>query len=484
MAEDVSYTNTYMAYWKNGPYIYPNNDTDPKSKTGQVMSTGEINTGWHIIPTILWKHFTTPKQWCNFMIKYEAYTVKGYTVTVYNPIPMTQQLAIQGTTAFTAFNNTIYTLGAQDDIYETSYHNWYLDTPFNHFNLAYKEGQYKDNNNSWNKTVFPVYSWRTANPRNVSDTTYSYIPTVLSYSTWPRVANESDIPNGLFWDPLTDPDSIMELRPGKNSMSFSWNAHDCDTNKWYNLDCIAKWTPYVHDNPFQHIGRAGQAGSYKITTTDDPDPLSTYSSWATTELTKDDFTIPNLLNMPVVPMNWWWQEMQKSIAQTTTLKKPALFWAGTEYEQYKYPPTQCFLKGVPLFDDNGTHVETLTQGCFRVTLHLAAKKRRSRIFAPTWGPLAWTQIYSIDAPRAPNAVRYRTGGARRTWTNIEKESGESPYNIREDPYSTSTTYDRSITSNTETISKPQIRYRQMVNKRDRTAETAVTMMDLQLPPNL
>nr|WFP21503.1 capsid protein 1 [Molossus molossus chaphamaparvovirus] len=466
MAEDVTYTNTYMAYWKNGPYIYPNNKTDISDNKIQTITTGEINTGWHIIPTILWKHFTTPKQWVEFMIKYEAYTVKGYSVTVYNPIPMTQQLAIQGTTAFTAFNNTIYTLGAQDDIYETSYHNWYIDIPFNHFNLAFKEGQFKDNNNTWNKTVFPVYSWRTANPRNISDTTYSYLTGINSYSTWPRVSGSTDIPNGLFWDPLTDPDSIMELRPGKNSMSFSWNCHDCDENKWFNLDSIAKWTPYVHDNPFQQYGRPGGAGTYRITTTDDPDQLTTQSSWATPEVTKDDFTVPNFLNMPIVPMSWWWQEIQKSIAEVPDIKKPAMFWAGTEYEQYKYPPTQCFLKGIPLFDNDGTHVETLTQGCFRVSLHLAAKKRRSRIFAPTWGPLSWRQIYAIDAPRVPNIVRYRTGGARRTWTNIEKLAGDSKYNYREDPFNMTTTYDKTSTTNTATIAKAPTTSPQMVNSKN------------------
>uniref|UniRef100_A0AAU7P157 Structural protein VP1 n=1 Tax=Hamaparvovirinae sp. TaxID=2809447 RepID=A0AAU7P157_9VIRU len=453
MAEDISFTNTYMAYWKNLPYIYPNNNTEPNATVEQLQKIGELNTGWHIIPTMLWKHFTTPKQWVEFMIKYEAYSIKGYTVTVYNPVPMTQQLAIQGTTAFTAFNNTIYTLGAQDDIYETNYHNWYTDIPFNHFNLAYKEGQFKDNNNTWNKTVFPVYAWKTANPRNISDATYGYVHGVSSFTTWPRVNDADMIPNGLFWDPLTDPDSIMELRPGKNSMSFSWSCHDCDANKWYNLDQIAKWTPYVHDNPFLHIGRVGPAGSYRPTLTDDPDQLTSETSWTTTELTKDDYTIPNLLNMPITPCSWWWQEMQKSIAQTPSIKKTALFWAGTEYEQYKYPPTQCFIKGLPLFDDNGTHVETLTQGCFRISLHLAVKKRRSRIFAPTWGPLSWRQIYAIDAPRAPDLVRYRTGGARRTWTNIERQQGDTRYNYREDPYTTTTTYEATITTNTATVSK-------------------------------
>uniref|UniRef100_A0AAU7P184 Structural protein VP1 n=1 Tax=Hamaparvovirinae sp. TaxID=2809447 RepID=A0AAU7P184_9VIRU len=457
MAEDVTYTNTYMAYWQNKPYIYPN----PVGGEQEVytMSSGEINTGWHIIPTILWKHFTTPKQWCNFMINYEAYTVKGYTVTIYNPIPMTMQLAIQGTTAFTAFNNTIYTVGAQDDIYETSYHNWYnsnINGDFIYFNLAFKEGQYKTDSGSWKKTVFPIYAWKTANPRDDSSSTYSYLSRVDSYAVWPRVAGKNVMPNGIFWDPFNDPDSIMELRPGKNAMSFSWNCHDCDTNKWYNTDQIVKWFPYTVDTPWLSINRGGTTGSYILTAEDDPDKLTSESSWTSFEPKKNDYTIPNLLDMPIVPMQWWWQEMQKSIAEVPDIQKEALYWAGTEYECYKYGPTQCFLKGIPLFDDNGTHIDTMTQGCVRIALHLACKRRRSRIFAPTWGPLSWRQVYSINAPRVPNLVRYRTGGARRTWTNINKlarPESEQQYSHREDPYTTSSTYDGTRTTATITTAK-------------------------------
>lgn len=454
MAEDVTYTNTYMMYWQNKPYLYPNNnntDNDP-----QTMSTGTINTGWHIIPTMLWKHFTTPKQWCNLMINFEAYTVKGYSVTIYNPIPMTQQLAIQGTTAFTAFNNTIYTLGAQDDLYETGYHNWYdpKDTgDFKAFNVAYKEGQYKDSANSWKKTIFPIYAWTTPNPRQTSDSTYGYLLNKDSYTTWPRVSGKGLIPNGIFWDPLTDPDSIMELRPGKNAMSFSWERHSCDENKWYNLDQIAKWYPYTTDTPWMPQNIGGPVGAHVLTGEDDPDKLTSETSWTTFAPRKHDYTIPNLLDMPVVPMAWWWQEMQKSIAEVPDAGKPALFWAGTEYENYKYGPTQCFIKGIPLFDDNGTHVDTITQGCMRISLHLACKKRRSRLFAPTWGPLSWKQVYAIDAPRIPCLARYRTGGARRTWTNLTTESrSEANLSHREDPYSGST-ITATATTNTVTVSK-------------------------------
>lgn len=441
MAEDITYHNTYMVYWKNQPYIYPNTHVNPPNEN--TMSSGGINTGWHVVPTILWKHFVTPKQWVEFTINYEAYTVKGYSCTIYNPIPMTQQLAIQGTTAFTAFNNTIYTLGAQDDLYETAYHNWYNATTtgdFRQFNLSFKEGQYKNHADAWKKTIWPIYEWRTENARNASSSTYSYLNTVDSYGIWPRSKEKELVPTGVFWDPLNDANGILELRPGKNSMSFSWEHHPCDDNKWFNIDQIAKWFPYTVDSPYLSPQTYGPPGSYKLYGEDDPDQLTSPSSW-TAYSSKNDPTIPNLLEMPIVPMQWFWQEMQKSIVEVPDVKKPMMYWAGTEYECYKYGPTQCFIKGIPLFDDNDTHVATTTQGCFRISLHLAAKKRRSRIYAPTWGPLSWRQIYSTETPYAPAMVRYRTGGARRTWTNVyrEAEGVDKTRHFREDPYDQSST---------------------------------------------
>lgn len=485
MAEDVTYTNTYMFYWQNKPYIYPNNNNSDANP--QTMASGAINTGWHIIPTMLWKHFTTPKQWTHLMINYEAYTVKGYSITIYNPIPMTQQLAIQGTTAFTAFNNTIYTLGAQDDIYETGYHNWYSteDTgDFKSFNVAFKEGQFKDANNSWKKTLFPIYLWRTPNPRQTSDSTYGYLLGKDAYTTWPRLHDQLVVPNGLFWDPLNDPDSIMELRPGKNAMSYSWERHETDANKWFNLDQIASWFPYTVDTPWVAHNIGGPVGAHVLTGEMDPDKLSSETSWTTFAPKKHDYTIPNLLDMPIVPMQWWWQEMQKSIAETPDVQKIALFWAGTEYECYKYGPTQCFLKGIPLFDDNGTHVDTITQGCLRINLHLACKKRRSRIFAPTWGPLSWKQIYAMDAPRTPCFARYRTGGARRTWTNLTDEARpERNLSHREDPYGTST-ITRTMTTDSIITAKTPITHdnlfsapRPVRNGRRRTGREADDIVD-------
>lgn len=293
MADNVTLSTSYMAYIGNTPYSYPGND---KSSTDNINLS--YNTGWHIIPSILFKHFCTPRAWAEFNINYEAYHVEGYKITLFNMIPMTTQLAIQGTNVFTAFNNTIYALGFQDDVYETPYHNWLQsnDDETHANNLLYKEGliaKYESSNKI--RYTWPIYQWAIPRTRTTTDETWAF--TSLS-GAGEGVFPSKGKPTGILWDPMNEPSKLMEFRPGKNAISYSWNCHPCDEHVWFNLDQQASWWPWGATGPYNGRKRPGTITLYHQ---DDPDQLA--SQWQTTPST-NDYTIPNLGWQPIVPMAW------------------------------------------------------------------------------------------------------------------------------------------------------------------------------------
>lgn len=416
-----TFTNTYMTYISNNPYQYPD-DTHGLSIHRPLM----INTGWHVIPNMLWKHFVTPKQWYEFTIKYEAYHVDGYSITLFNMVPMTTQLAIQGTNTFTAFNNTIYAIGYQDTLYETNWHDWPYDEDHTDttMNLFWKEGWgYKGGTSTHRRLEWPLYEYKTCSNRVHSGNTFG-TSMLTPGKTW----------TGLCWDPFNRPDHLMELRPGKNAITYKWECHPTDANKWFNIDEIASWYPQIPDMPFN--AEKGNPGTFKLSETETPDPMQSSADY-TQPNTYYNPSVANLMGKPIVPMQWWWQEISKSIVETPTIKKPAM-WPGTEYECYKYGPTQCFIKMIPLFNEEGTHLSATANICCKISLHLTCKPRRSAIYAPTWGPLP-PAIYGAktnDTWYYGSYIRYRTGGARRTWTSTAYIDSSKPG--IEDPYTTST----------------------------------------------
>lgn len=455
MAEDVSYSNCYISYIKNDPYAYP---TD---KNTVEETSSRIDTGWQIIPNALFRHFMSPRQWAEMLIKYEAYRVTGCSATVFNMIPMTTQVAIQGTNLFTSFNNCIYAWGYHDELYETSMHD-YLSAEAqekDNLNLVYKEGLYRwnseTNSDYWHQHLLPKYRWAVPHVRTSTDETWGNDSiTDCGLGVYPT----SGKPSGCIWDPLNRPEHLMELRPGKNSITFNWDAHECDKHLWFNLDGIASWFPYTATGPYNASGNP-RPGTYKLTTQMDPDRLS--SRYQTGSIVgahayTNDYTIPNLRDQPIVPCNWWWHEMRASIVQEFGGKdnnvmaslKPDLWFPGTEYETAKFPPSQWFIKLVPLIANN-TLVETYAQIAIKTTLRLQCKPRRSAIYCPTWGPFNWHDLYTASSRYInfhPGMVRYRTGGIRRTWQNMSDRSttgdtGTSTAvgHYREDPYNTAQT---------------------------------------------
>ncbi|QGJ83206.1 capsid protein [Peafowl parvovirus 2] len=456
MADDVTYTNVYMAYIKNGPYIYPPNNNLTTN------DGGEYNTGYHLIPNMLWRHFVTPAQWASMMINYEAYKVKGYTITLFNPVPMTTQLAIQGTTAFTAFNNTVYGWGYQDKLYETSWWPWLSPgATSGNPNLAQKEGLRHWNSTTGARYELPVYGWKKPHFRVTTNRTYANDNVQVGWASYPKDNIDNNdasfgTPTGLFWDPLNRPEDVMEFRPGKNAMTFTWNTHPCDAEKWFNCDQIMAWHPWTATGPY--CGRNSRPNTFQLSDECDPDKQQAqYEQNPNAE----DWTIPNLANQPVLPLGWMWKELKESVGVNPNSwnQKPDYWLPGTEYELAKYGPTQCFTKLVPLFDHNGTHIEISANISIKISIHLACKKRRTAIFCPTWGPFNWRNLYTgnpTDMNYWPALLRYRTGGARRTWQNLTgtgETSGNTDFqHPRETPYLTCT---HQTTRTIDTITQTQ-----------------------------
>lgn len=431
MAEDWNISTTYCTYITNQPYLYPSDDHD----TYGFSTTW--NTGWHVVPNQLWKHFCTPKDWMRLQCQYEAYRIKGMKVTIFNMIPMTTQLAIQGTNVFTAFNNCIYGMGYQDKLYETPIENWLSkDVRNNQNNLMYKEGLiYQHNTATKLKYKWPIYLWNPPQANTGTNNTWSMNNTT-QVAAWPI---SDTYPSGLIWDPLNSPDEIMELRPGKNAMTYTWNIHESDEGKWYNMDGIARIGPWTATGPFQSGGRTG---TYQLTGRDDPNQFS--SRWESAN-SCPDYTLPNLAYQPLFPSAWFWHEMKNSIIQpdpSDNFKMPDLNWCGTEWEQIKYPPTQMFIKMLPLFDSEGNHISIEANISVKLTLYGEGKKRRSSIYCPTQGPFPWRSVYSaksLDLNFFPSMIRERTGGARRTWQNVGVRMGHPDTDVgnqifREYPY--------------------------------------------------
>lgn len=476
MAEDHTITNVYCTYVENNLHQYASNDITLVWANNTVGR--KEPTGWHVIPNILWSHVCTPKQWAELCIKYEAYHVKGISATLFNPVPITTNIAIQRTNLFAAFNNCTYMWGYEDTHYETAYHPW-CDEPENkRLNLAFKEGLFfkgnmgamgsaSDTNNpdygqsggnyTWSRYMWPLYEWRRPDHRTPYDSVWGQGAKGSGvfdvYAGSENAQGKIPMPGGIFWDPLNEPDSIKELRAGKNSMTFNWTCAPCDEGKFYNLDQLACWVPWTPAGPYCGGTRPG---TWKYVYTEDPDQLVTRGlAQANNNPPQNDsvpdfhdYTVPDFSNIPVVPNVWFWQEMKASIAESQNYQNnsfnPVLkidkYFPGTEWEQYKWPPHQWFTKGIPLFDAGDALIRTTTQVSCKISIHLACKPRRSAIYCPTWGPFACKQLYRHNLSSQiyqPNMIRYRSGGARRTWQNINRFTNDTASlyrHPREDPY--------------------------------------------------
>ncbi|QRK03685.1 capsid protein 1 [Duck-associated chapparvovirus 1] len=452
MSRTITFNNVYMTYIDNAFFQYPSIDVETII-IGTHPKAEFINTGWHIIPNFLWRHVLTPRQWAAFVTECEAYQIKSIHGTVYNPIPITTNLSLQRVNLFSAFNNCTYAMTFSDKMYETSWFPWY-DLPRNkQLHLALKEGVIWTGNmqsssgstqHTYERYQWPIYQWQRPNMKTIFDNVWSQGKTGGNgvYNV-DATTNEADpklaVPSGVFWDPFNCPDDIGELRAGKNAIDFKWTTASCDEGKWYNLDQIAQFSTWTTDGPYCGVGRP-----YELFNTTKMDPAfactyglaeanATDSTHPSGVVAYEDYTIPNMANMPIVPTKWFWKEIENSIIDWDEstgntadaipfYRKANKYWAGTEWECYTYPPCQWFIKGIPLCDANNDQIRTTTQVSFRISITLEGKIRRSAYYAPTHGPWSGEQLYTATNKRAifqPACIRYRTAGRRRTWQNMQ-----------------------------------------------------------------
>lgn len=517
---DFSIDTLRSIYFTNQPYRYPNPWLKTKSSGGgsdkEAGNFGSaINTGWHIIPNFLWGHVCNPRQWWEMVIKYEAISVQAVTCRIFNPIPIQTALSFQGTNTFPAFNNTVYALTYTDDLYETPWFPWHDNvfagndqiSMFYEFNPEFKEGLIpkkrsgvyppaNDTADSLDKLydredIYPVHyptqitqnlpgSYQIDSYRRQFLPIYWYHFPYCQYKKPDAVGTAwrqqitlfeemwLDM-SGAFWDPLNRPDSLGELRPGKNMVEYSWNVHPSDEGIWFNTDRPAFPTPYPRPRPLQTRSNVSRMARYQSVNPIGPGRRMTQQVKYMMNLgliNKDSAVVspedqmcpegwtglPNWRDFPLIPTRWFAKEIQESnpwvyqnmtkryYKENTVQNCPTMNsggtkkgdveitgpcedmkYPGTEYEMHKYPMTQWFIKAIPLYDDKENHIPVEMQAFMHISVKIKGKPRRSAIYAPTWGPIAAQDLYSVnmDSAFGENYIRGRSGGARRTWYDPE-----------------------------------------------------------------
>lgn len=193
----VTYENCNIAYLANAVnkmYYFAN---DTKEEFNYQV------TGWHFIPNQNYSNWMNQRQWFDLVTNHSSFRLVSCEATVQNMIPLTDNLAIGQDTTFMTFNNTIYALGYTDKHYETFPVESGLD-------IKYREGIIINpvDGTTTNKFALPLYN----------HPLYKY--------------NQTECWSVYAWDPFVHPSSLMELRPGKNAITFKWEANPSDKDKF------------------------------------------------------------------------------------------------------------------------------------------------------------------------------------------------------------------------------------------------------------
>lgn len=194
-----------LVTYENCASVYFNNNFNKMFAMTNVTAnvTADQDTGWHFIPNQTYSNWLTPRQWFDLITNHDKFKLHSCEVTVQNMIPLTDQLSIGQDTTFMTFNNTIYALGYTDKHYETNF-------VTQSFSPIWKEGvSFDATGGTKTKVILPQYQHKLAK------------------------VNQEGVCSSYAWDPFIHPQSLMELRPGKNAIKYMWSADPVDNDKWY-----------------------------------------------------------------------------------------------------------------------------------------------------------------------------------------------------------------------------------------------------------
>lgn len=366
----VEYSTTNYHYIQNdyNRYVYQTGGGEAENFTRQF-------TGWHYIPNNRWCDFFNPAQWFDLVTNHESVKIKSINCAVMNLIPMTDQVAIQQTSTFLSFNNTLYALAYEDNCMET------------HCSL----GRFAPK---------PKISMREGVEIAAGDGTVSqkqYLPTYTHYI--PKLSGTEEC-KGYYWDPLTRPSEIMELRPGKNSITFHWEPHGSDAHITYSLMNDFSTTQMTRDDSMTDQITLGDWVSY----------MNGQITPASSRL-EDMYTRQEAAPTPPNPPG-----------RTAFNKKAcgqAAIWASQN--AYQFPIRNWFIKMIPIFDTKNALLKHEAQVCVHKTITLEVSPRKAAINMPRMD-YAW--LFSPSAQRLPDDAAF----GKVAWTGKVTQIGTVPLN--------------------------------------------------------
>lgn len=303
----IEYMTTNYAYIKNdfNRCVYQVDGGTTENFTRQ-------QTGWHFIPNNRWCDYLNPSQWFDLVTNHESVKIKSVSCAVMNLIPMTDQVAIQQTSTFLSFNNTLYALAYEDKNEETVC-SLGLNAP---------------------KPKIYLREGVNISPTDGTVTEKQYLPTYTHYT--PKIGIDTGSMKGYFWDPMIEASSLMELRPGKNSVTFYWEPSPADSHLKFSLNAN-KVTAHIinNDNTYNQTLRVNMGHTYK------EGLITPHSKFiADTSIQKAAGAVTSQNEIPPVTAQIW-----------------------ATQNAYVHPIRNWFIKMIPIFDSKNALLQHEAQVC-------------------------------------------------------------------------------------------------------------------------